>query len=165
MIRNYKFYDKEAIEPRIISYEFDPPFYENMDAELKEIYGSNLTFVKEINHRDKIIRIHSTYDSGKGTLYIPPAPRKKRRINFKTKVSIILSEKKSTILELKNEYFENLIFLFRKDRIEIFGDATFLNNSVSGYRLRFIDNNEESVFKFLKSKEFYPYHYEYLQPE
>ena len=165
MVRNYKYFDKDELEPRIVSYEFEPPFYENFDNEMKSIYGEALTFVKEINHRDKIIRIHSAYDSGKGTLYIPPAPRKKRRLNLKTKISNILDEKKSTVLELKNEYLENFIFLFRRDGIEIFGEATFRNNSVSGYRLRFIKNNHESVFNFLKSKDFYPYQYEYLKAQ
>lgn len=163
MVRNYKFYDKESIKHTIVSYEFEPPFYKNLDAELKSIYGEALTFVKEINHKDKIIRIHSAYDSGKGTLYVPPIPRKKRRTNLNKRIEDIFKDKKSTVLELKNEYSENFIFLFRVEKIEIFSEATFRNNSVSGFRIAFIDKSVKSVFKFLKLKKFYPYNYEYLE--
>lgn len=162
MIRNYKFFDKGEVEPRIISYEFEPPFYDNFDNEMKMIYGESLTFVKEINHRDKIIRIHSAYDSGKGTLYVPPAPRKKRRTNLSVRVSNILDKKSSPVLELKNEYLENYILLFRKTHIEIFKEATFRNNLVSGYIVSHIDKNAKSLTSFLKSKKFYPYEYKFL---
>lgn len=72
MIRNYKFYDPESTKSRIVRYNFPAPFYENLDKYLKEIYGSNLYHVKEINHKDHIIRIHSAYDTGKGTHYVAP---------------------------------------------------------------------------------------------
>lgn len=72
MIRNYKFYDPESIKSRIVKFNFPPPFYENLDKHLKEIYGSNLYHIKEINHKDHIIRMHSAYDTGKDTHYVAP---------------------------------------------------------------------------------------------
>jgi hypothetical protein len=69
MKRIYSFYDKEAITSIKITYDFPQPFYENLDRHLKEIF--NPLFIKEINHRDKVIKIHSAYDSGKGMEYIP----------------------------------------------------------------------------------------------
>ncbi len=164
MIRNYKFYDKEATRPVIVTYEFDPPFYENLDEELKSQYGEDLTFVKEINHRDRIIRIHTAYDSGKGTLYVPPAKRKKRRTNLKKRIAQILEDKDSDFLEVKNEYDENLILIFdHKDVVEIFGPAYFKNGNVFGYRIAYIDNTLETIFRFLKRHKFYPYFHEYLK--
>lgn len=169
MVRNYKFYGKEETKPVIISYEFEPPFYDNLDEELKMQYGEDLTFVKEINHREKVIRIHSAYDSGKGTLYIPPAKRKKRRTNFKKKVFQIFSEKDSDFLEIKNEvqfendFDENFILIFHKEKIEVFRDARFRNGSVMGYRLTIIDNTPEAAFLFLKRNKHYPYFYKFLK--
>lgn len=85
MVRNYKFYDKEAIDPIIISYEFDPPFCSQLDEELKSTYGDDLIYVKEINHRDRIIRLHTAYDSGKGTLYLKNE-RKEEQISEKESI-------------------------------------------------------------------------------
>jgi len=72
MKRNYKFYDKESTDPIRVQYEFDSPFYENLDKHLKELYGNDLTFVKLIDHKSKIIKLHTGYDSGKGTVYVKP---------------------------------------------------------------------------------------------
>jgi hypothetical protein len=68
----YRFFDKEDNVGRFITYEFPVPFHENMDIEFKEMYGTDLTFLKELNHRDKIIRIHTAYDSVNGTHYVAP---------------------------------------------------------------------------------------------
>jgi hypothetical protein len=55
--------------------------------------------VKEINHRDKVIRLHSGYDSGKGTRYVPPViVPKRQRIDLR--IAEILSKQNSNALKL-----------------------------------------------------------------
>lgn len=79
MKRKYKFYDKEALVPTSITYDFPAPFEAHLDAQLKSEHGEELTFVKEINHRARIIRLHSAYDSGKGTLYVAAPTREEQQ--------------------------------------------------------------------------------------
>lgn len=154
MRRNYKFFDKEEIDPRIIRYEFDPPFYENLDQELKEIYGEELTFVKEINHRDQIIRIHSGYDSGKGTRYVPPKPRKKPREKIDFRLKRILENQETNVLELQMEGEENLILNFREKVVTVYRDANFRNGTISGYFMTRFE--KDRAFKFLLGRKYYP---------
>lgn len=72
MKRNYQFYDKEALNPtNVLRFDFPQPFEGNVDKWVKSEYGEALTFVKEINHRSRVIKLHGGYDSGKGTKYVP----------------------------------------------------------------------------------------------
>jgi len=164
MKRNYRFYGKEAQEPTIWSFEFEGDFYEQVDKELKEIYGEDLTFVKEINHSDRIIRLHSGYDSGKGTLYVPPKKRKKQRERLPKRLQFIIDNQSSNVLKLENEYQgENLMLIFHRNSIEIFKNGTFKNGYVSGIRFLIINRRIESILKCLKNIGFYPYQFEYLK--
>ena len=159
----YKFFDKEDWKGRIIVYEYDAPFIENMDNDFKSMYGENLTFVKELNHKDRIIRIHSAYDSGKGTLYVPPNKRKKPRKKLRLRIKEILENKKTNILKIENEYEnEHLYILFSLKYLSIFKEGNYKNGMVSGYKT-VISNNEFSLFSFLKNKNYYPYYYNYLE--
>ncbi len=165
---NYRFFDKEDFEGRIITYEFDVPFHKNMDDELKSIYGESLTFIKEINHRDKIIRLHTAFDSGKGTKYVPPRPRKAPRQKLPIRIKNILLDKPKHsfyyVLELENEYEEKLHLIFYEaiNQLHIFNDSTVSENgSVSGYRT-VIDSKEKRLVSYLGGLKFYPYKYKYL---
>lgn len=159
----YKFFDKEDWKGRTILYEYDVPFIENMDNDLKSMYGENLTFVKELNHRDRIIRIHSAYDSGKGALYISPYPRKKPRKKLKLRLKEILESKKTNVLKIENEYEnEHLFIIFSPKYLSIFKEGTYVNGIVSGYKT-VISNTDFSLFNFLKGQNYYPYTYSYLE--
>ena len=168
MIRNYTFFDKEDFEGRTVQYEFDAPFYENMDEDLKMVYGEELTFVKEINHRDKIIRIHSGYDSGKGTLYVPPKPRKKPRRKLPLKIRDILAEKpkhNKFVLEMQNVYYDEKVHIMMSEtQIHIFTESSLneVTGSVSGYR-NVIDMNEKRFVNYLKEMKFYPLSYRFIE--
>lgn len=77
MKRKYQFYDKEEVEPREWVFDLPVPFEANLNEELKDQFGPFLALVDHVN---RIIRIHSAYDSGKGTRIIDPVekPRKER---------------------------------------------------------------------------------------
>lgn len=157
----YTFFDKEDFEGRLITYEYDVPFHKNMDEDFKSMYGESLSFVKELNHRDKIIRIHTAYDSGKGTIYVPPVI-KPRRQNINLRVADILKQKSTNILKIENEYEDEHLFIcFSLRFISIFKNGTFDNGNVSGYR-HTIDNTPNALLRYLKSKKYYPYTFKYL---
>ena len=166
MVLKYRFFDKEDFEGHIVKYDFEPPFHANMDEEFKEIYGEQLTFIKELNHRDKIIRLHSAFDSGKGTKYVPPKPRKKPRRFLRLRIEDILLEKpKHTnfVLEIGNEYDEKIHLIFGLNYIIVFtGSTVNENGSVAGYK-NMIDNNIGSLIRFFKKDESYPHTYKYLE--
>lgn len=164
MKRTYRFFDKEDYKGRKVTFDYPQPFYENMDADFRSIYGEDLYFIKELNHRDKIVRLHNAYDSGKGTRYVAPLvkPRKKRRLNFELRIKEIfdsnLVEQKTTLkVESELEYEgEATFFLFRKDLIYVFTRASRAENgSVAGYR-NVIDFTPNAVRNYLKVRNYYP---------
>lgn len=165
---NYRFYDKEDFQGRIITYEYDAPFHKNMDEEMRSIYGEELTFVKELNHKDRIIRLHSGYDSGKGTKYVAPIPRKKAKQCLRLKIRDILLEKpkhSNYVLELENEDGKTIHLMFDEGRrhIHIFTESNVSENGqVTGYRY-VIDYIEQRLCLYLKDKNFYPDNHLYLE--
>ena len=101
MKRIYSFYDKEALKPRKITFEFPPPFEKNLEEDLKSTYGEDLVFVKLIDYESRVIQLYSGYDSGKGTTIIPPVPRKRPRKRIDTWLKEV-SQWSFSILEVKN---------------------------------------------------------------
>jgi hypothetical protein len=163
---NYTYFDREEIQGRTVQYEFEPPFYENLDAELKMEYGEALTFVKEINHRDRIIRIHSAYDSGKGTKYVPPKKPKKGRQILRLRLKHILSlmpEDIPFVLKLENEWAgEDLHIIWTQKWIRIIENGSVdSKGNVSGITDS-ITKIDGALFRYLRFNKFYPYEFEYL---
>lgn len=164
MKRSYTFFDKEDYKGRKITYEYPEPFYENMDADFRDNFGTELTFIKELNHRDKVIRMHSAYDSGKGTRYVAPVivPRKKRRLNFDQRIQEILDfniieNKRVLQVECEKEYKgESTFFIFYENAIAIFTRATRSENgSIGGYKM-VIDKKPKALYNYLKDLNYYP---------
>lgn len=154
MKRNYKFYESEAIEPKIISFDLPVPFHKNLDKNLKEQYGEDLTFVKEINHKERIIRLHNQYDSGKGTIYVTPLKRKKPRTRIDIKIKEIFSDIKTQILEIKMNGYINLVVMFTNNGNIIYKNATIKNGIISGYFVTKL--SKERTTKYLVKNRYYP---------
>lgn len=68
--RKYAFYGRESDKHVYIKYSFGEPFYENLEAKLRFEYGSELTYLRLIDHERQIIKEHTAYDSGKGCVII-----------------------------------------------------------------------------------------------
>lgn len=164
MKRSYTFFDKEDYKGRNITYEYPEPFYENMDEDFRSMFGTDLHFIKELNHRDKIIRMHSAYDSGKGTRYVAPVikPRKKRRLNFDQRIQEILDfnmieNKRVLQVENQSEYEgESTFFIFGKEYVHVYTRAIRnANGSIGGYR-NVSYNKPNFLYKYLKNLNYYP---------
>lgn len=162
----YKVFEPHDYRGRNVSFEYDPPFYKNMDDDLKSKYGDNLIDIIELNHRDKKIRMRSP-NTKKGTLYIAPAPRKINRQELLLQVREILLEKPKQgdfIIELENEFgvrihiildeIKFFMYVFTKSTVSINGD-------VSGLRVT-ITYREKSLCAYLNELNFYPYKYKFL---
>jgi hypothetical protein len=158
----YKFFGKEDFEGRTVVYEYDAPFHKNMDEDLKSIYGENLSFVKEINHARKIIRLHSAYDSGKGTRYVAPLPRKKPRKPFPKLIKEIYDNQTTNLLKLESVYEgDDIIIIFTTNYLQVFTQASIHNGQVGGFKTN-LENNFKSLFNYLKRKNYYPIKFEYI---
>ena len=70
MIRKYTFIDENG-RSSSYTYNLPMPFYTNVEKELETQFGEDLTPVVLIDHTNRIIRLHSKYDTGKGTMIIP----------------------------------------------------------------------------------------------
>jgi len=156
---NYKFFRGESINYTVVQYDFPPPFHENLDRELKEMYGEDLTFLKEVNHRDRVIREHSAYDSGKGTRYVPPAKRRKR-------IDLILREAVKSldryyVIEFSRDFTKSWYLMNSKSGAQLFINATMNEKGVvAGYNMGSFTVSKKYGFSHLlevfKKEKFYP---------
>ena len=132
MKRKYKFYGQECYDYNYITYDFPVPFIENLDNYLRDLYGSNLMFVKEINHELRVIRLHTAYDSGKGCKYIP----QNVKISARDKIKKILEgDLPSNILILDYDDGQEIMLIALSDNhITIFTEAYISETSMGGYK-------------------------------
>jgi hypothetical protein len=130
MKRIYQFYDKEEIDARERVFEFPPPFHQNMNEDLIGRWGS---FLKLVDHQNRIVRIHSSYDSGKGCTIIDPLPRKKPRKPTRILLQEVLKKNPQVVRFCGLE----TIFVFNFSRQFVYGykDAyiDFERGQVAGY--------------------------------
>lgn len=165
---NYRFFDKEDFVGRIITYEYDAPFHKNMDADFKSMYGEDLSFVKELNHADRIIRLHSAYDSGKGTRYVAPKPRKPYRLKLPIVIRNLFLEKPKEgyfVIELENEEEQKIHIILDEARnvMHFYTESSVSKiGAVTGYRVT-LNNTEKRLCLYLKEIKFYPQKYTFLK--
>lgn len=152
----YKFFDKEDRVGRFVVYDYPSPFHKNMDEDFKMQYGEELYFIKELNHKDRIIRLHSAYDSGKGTIYIPPVISRRKRLDLIIKEIFNLSLKARLINITTEDDTIILIFYKGRDYVEIFREATYRSGSVTGYKTTI---HNSSLLAYFKLNKIYPLTY------
>ena len=165
---NYKFFDSEATEPVIVKYDLPTPFYENLERELKDEFGEELTFVRLIDHQSRVIRLHSAYDSGKGTTIIPPRkPRPPRKPINKVLEDIFKEQGESKILELKQDGYVNMVLIFHRKLIQVFSDARVNTESmsVSGYSIITLEPETKAIIRYIRKKKYYPHQYKWYDSQ
>lgn len=127
MKRIYSYYGKGDLDSRPVLFEFPPPFEDNMNRDMQQRWGA---FLKLIDHKRKVVKLHSEYDSGKGWQIIPPDPRR-------PPLPILLKKALATtdnIIVLKGTKFD-IVLNVGYNRIMVYrdGHVDLERKEVSGY--------------------------------
>lgn len=145
MKRIYTYFGREEIVGKPRLFEYEPPFHDNMNEDLKQSWGA---FIALIDHKRKVVKIHSAYDSGKGCIIIPPNPRKQP---FSIQLKSLLETGPEVVLMEGKSYDVVLVYTGSQWIMYREGSIDYDRKIVSGY---IIGNFDEKYFQQLSKKVF-----------
>ena len=161
MKRKYQFYEKEEVDPRDRVFSFPKPFETNLTEELKTQYGP---FLKLVDHQNRIVRIHSAYDSGKGTTIIEREPEPlrervdrvlRRGLEQDGNIYAFVAEKEpgfpANTQATKAEQYP-LVLIRRPKVFQVFTEATVgADGTVGGYTRGTLTHEGMSIAKVIRA--------------